>query len=556
MWDGDVFADRPIFVGRSLVLGYTKWAGDIQISPDGQWLAVVTANQVQLWDLDSWSIEWRRPLAANLNWRAWFGHDSSRLVCTNRTMPSQAWIVATGEPASGEVPAEAISLAAQSPASSKWALVGPESSSIRLWDPKRGEFAGELRGHTNTIQCLAFDRSGMLASGGNDRVIRVWDLDRKEERLALDGHTIGVVSLAIDESAALLASGGKEGAGKLWDCTRDPRGRTFRATASGEYLASWSFVAGSEAIAVLAGSRAEHELTIWNSGEGKILRQQRLALPNMVGIPHRSYGFSGDGGRVAGFIEGDPKAVHVWDVATGRTLRTARSDYPRTATPVLSQDGKRLAFSARSLGSTTEVNSARSEVVVIDVDRGEIVLRAETPAGQVITSLAIGTNYLATGRVNVVFRNGALTPGRVASIDLYNLESKHIERSIESNTGYVTAIAFSADGRTIAAATAENRLHAWRPETGASLFSPIECSTQLTSVTFSPDGGRMAATGFDSNVYLWDATLGGELLALRGFGPPGTGHYGFTARVHFSPDGKRLAANNWRGAINIWSIKD
>ena len=64
----------------------------------------------------------------------------------------------------------------------------------------------------------------------------------------------------------------------------------------------------------------------------------------------------------------------------------------------------------------------------------------------------------------------------------------------------------------------------------------------VSCVAFTPDGKRLAAMGYDGNVHLADARTGDEVLVLRGFGPP-LGSGGFTPRMAFSPDGSRIAGH-------------
>lgn len=74
----------------------------------------------------------------------------------------------------------------------------------------------------------------------------------------------------------------------------------------------------------------------------------------------------------------------------------------------------------------------------------------------------------------------------------------------------------------------------------------------LPAIFLGRIGPGLAAASPDGLVRLWDATAGNELLVLRPFGLPGTGHFGYTPRVVFSSDGRRLAANNWDGTVSIW----
>jgi platelet-activating factor acetylhydrolase IB subunit alpha len=47
---------------------------------------------------------------------------------------------------------------------------------MQVWDLESGEYERTLRGHTNAIQCLAFNLTGtLLASCSSDLSIKLWD---------------------------------------------------------------------------------------------------------------------------------------------------------------------------------------------------------------------------------------------------------------------------------------------------------------------------------------------------------------------------------------------
>jgi WD40 repeat protein len=134
--------------------------------------------------------------------------------------------------------------------------------------------------------------------------------------------------------------------------------------------------------------------------------------------------------------------------------------------------------------------------------------------------------------------------GAAGEIVLWNAETGEKVRTIESGAGApgvgdgVRRVAFSPDGKRLAAACGDGAVRVWSAETGA--VAPGECLHRFgpdfaLDVAFDPDGKRLAACWRNGAVRVWDAETGEQRNFFRGEGNGYTG-------VAFSPDGKWLAA--------------
>src|SRR5207247_431158 len=112
------------------------------------------------------------------------------------------------------------------------------------------------------------------------------------------------------------------------------------------------------------------------------------------------------------------------------------------------------------------------------------------------------------------------------------------------------ALTFSPDGKTLA--TTDRILRLWNVHTGR-LSHAFEVKSQaIRSMAFSPDGRMIAAGCSDAVVRLVETSTGKERLAFRG-------HHTFYANansdhipVALSPDGNTVASGTRPGIVLLW----
>jgi WD40 repeat protein len=156
--------------------------------------------------------------------------------------------------------------------------------SIKLYD-LAGQEKGKLRGHTNSVTCLAFRPDGeTLASGSEDGTIKVWDVASRSELFELTGVSdTPPTSVAYSPDGRVLAIGSGTGAVQLWEFAQQEvtakfPGETtsvFRVEFSpdGDFVAAayygvtlWD-VAGEKEIARLGGPNAGDAMTFSPDGQ-------------------------------------------------------------------------------------------------------------------------------------------------------------------------------------------------------------------------------------------------------------------------------------------------
>src|SRR5439155_24195940 len=86
----------------------------------------------------------------------------------------------------------------------------------------------------------------------------------------------------------------------------------------------------------------------------------------------------------------------------------------------------------------------------------------------------------------------------------WDITSDDDHRAMKEATDSLWAVAFSPDGKRVAAAGADMSIRVYNPETGKLEATLGGAKSPITSLAFFPDSNRLAAAGGDRVVVVWD----------------------------------------------------
>ncbi len=386
-----------------------------------------------------------------------------------------------------------------------------EDGTVRLWNTQDQLEFSVFRGHTDGVRKLEFSPDGKkLVSAGQDLSICIWDVDRDPRGLNVQGtesawgEFAGGISFAEDSKSLMFIcqfsrqafridtlTGRRLNAQKLPLISRHDSARRDQSIAAfGRRLASPA--PETPGIVNVLDPETGQTISRIHAHESTPLC---VALSEDATVLATCF--------IKTVAEEHETEVSVWNASSGSRESNRTFKGVRASSLALNSDGRLLAVAMRNSNVTPSDELESSEVLITDPYSGQVLSVLKGCEG-VITAIAFRPDSRQVAAVG-------LQSGFVYTWDL---DQNHQPRQFLKRPALSspTSVTYSHDGTRLAAGCYDNRVRLWDSATASEAITllctgpPGSGNYGFTSwVAFSPDGRKLAATDWHGCVSIWDA---------------------------------------------------
>jgi WD40 repeat protein len=407
-------------------------------------------------------------------------------------------------------------------------LAAKSGRSVQLWDVAQGKHLRQL-GEADSMNGppfafwgdpygssapLAFSKDGKSLAALDGNALRQWDVGSGKEKTAASGHQGAVLAAFASVDEKLITTLGADNTVRRWESATGkelsklslPAGAALALSADGKTLASMEF---STAM-----------IRIWDVALGKEVRKMQQPRGKFQPWGMSELALSPDGKFLA--VRGFDSSLQLWDAANAKELPAAIKpadpngrffvDYgmpgQRATDLVFAPDGRTLAFTQPEAGGGMNpgpYGMASRSIRLWDPVKGKQIMQLEG-AYKGMLSLA----WSPDGKTLAVRETDKLTVLETATgksrFQIKKLPSAQI-RYTPTGMGPVPAVAFSPDGKTLAATGDMQTPRLWDVMTGKEVGQLKGHQGDIEMLAFAAGGNRLISGSSDTTALLWDVAL-------------------------------------------------
>ena len=515
----------------------------VAFTPDDQGLVTSCNECAQLWDTRSW--ECLRTFPGEL---AAVARSGTRLATaeSNPFFYEPAGAVRLFDWQTGALlarfdePGRAVALSRDG---GRLAVAGP-TAGITVYDTATRQIVRQWT-TKDSVWSLGFSPDDrQLLSAGWSTTAALWTLAGAGPPQLLAGHQLNVWSAVFSPDGATIATTSSDQSVRFWDTATLAPKFWLHGHASEVWCAAFS----PDGRRLATGGKDQNVL-LWPT----VAPQQRGELPQ--NIINANPVFSPDGSRLVTYQTASTNAL-LWQVAGSRLLATNLAagryvmGFSRDSQEVLTFDSSSFTL---NYWRPDGLEPARETTLTdAEIDHGPFAMQGLSP-DQLYFFVIDATGLMQiwntdTGRRVSRFhgplppiRNAVISPqGRQLVVSVERDKVAHLydcatgaELVLAGHRDFVSGLAFSSDGATLATGSMDGTIRLWNTSSGQSIATLPGHLTEATDVAFSPDGRTLASLGRRDSLKLWHLPTLREVYSEN---LPQAGQW-----LRFSADGRQLA---------------
>lgn len=295
-----------------------------------------------------------------------------------------------------------------------------------------------------------------------------------ECRYILTDQVDGVMRLAVSPDGAAFATGGSDGAIRLWSLQTGALYHTLGSrilwfgAGHRDQISGLAFSPGGD---ILVSSSDDGTIKVWD-----LLEHRAIKTVQGHGWVISALALSPAGDRLAS--GGSDGTVKLWDLATAQLLQTLKPHRDRVNALVFSPDGQRLISGSEDY-----------TIGIWDLRQGCLAHR--------LTAHSDGISSLAVSLDGQTLVSGSYD----CTAKIWHLPSGQLEQTLAKHRDRILTVAIGATGL-VATGSEDSTVQLWQLQTGERVAS-LHHTWGIQALAFAPDGQILVSSSRDETLKIW-----------------------------------------------------